>query len=101
MIVETLKSRIEAAEPFTKEQLDELRKSLPRDADVLIEMSKRILEEYSFLMESSIINGVAGNFEEAILHHKLSYQCLQCMGLLMEQARGEGCSEHYLTAKEV
>lgn len=100
MIVEALKSRIEVAEPFTTEQLDALRKSLPRDADVLIEASKRIMEDYNFLIESSIIAGVSGDFDEAVLHHKLSYQCLQCMGLLLEQARGEGCSEYYLTARK-
>jgi hypothetical protein len=98
-IEEQIKAKIAAVEPFSKEEMEAAKKDLPRDADVLMAIHKRIVTEFSFLVEAAIVEGLVGNIEQSVLYHKLSFQCLQINGILMEHARGEGPSEYYLTAR--
>jgi hypothetical protein len=99
-IEEKLKMKIAAVEPFSREELEAAKKVLPRDADVLTEIHKRIMGEFNFMVELSIVEGLAGHVEQAVLAHKLSYQCMQINGMLMERARGEGPMEHWIDARE-
>lgn len=85
---------------YSSERLEELKKTLPRDADVLIAIAERINKEFQFLVEASIIEGVSGNIDQAIHYHKLSFQCLQINGMLMEHARDEGSMEYYMDARK-
>ena len=87
-------------EAFPKERLEELKKTLPRDYDVLRAMQMRIAKEFDFLVDAAITEGLAGNIEQSTLYHKLSFQCLQINGMLMEHARGEGSMEYYLDVKK-
>lgn len=96
-INDALKAKINAAEPLTREQLDQLKKSIPRDAEIIWKCAQQWIKEYAFLVESAIVLGASGDIEQAVHHHKLSYQCLQVNGALMELARGEAKPmEHYL-----
>lgn len=99
-IEETLKQKIAAVEPFSREELEAAKASLSRDADRLFDIHKRVMSEFSFLVEASIVEGASGNIEQSVLYHKLSFQCLQINGMLMECARGEGANEYYLTARK-
>lgn len=96
-INEQLKEKINAAEPVSREQLEGLKKSVPRDAEIIWQCAQQWIKEYAFLVESAIVLGASGDVEGSVLHHKLSYQCLQISGALMELARGEANPmEHYL-----
>jgi hypothetical protein len=86
-------------ESYSANRLEELKKNVPRDAAVIWECAKRALNEYAHLVESSIIQGVLGDLDESVLHHKLSSQCVQIIAALMEQARGELTNEYYLTPR--
>lgn len=86
---------------YDRSELEELKKTLPRDAEVLMKIAERIAEEFKFLVEASIIEGIAGNIEQSTHYHKLSFQCLQINGMLMEHARGEeGPMEYYTEARK-
>ena len=98
-IEQKLKTKINACEAFSREELEEAKKSLPRDGYVLIATHQRIMAEFTFLVEAAITEGLTGRIEQAVLYHKLSFQCLQINGMLMEHARGEGPSEYYLDAR--
>lgn len=100
VLEDKLKIKIAAIEPFSISELTGAKAELIRDADVLITIHKRVMQEFSFLVEAAIVEGLAGNTEQAVLFHKLSFQCLQINGMLMEHARGEGPMGYYLTAKK-
>lgn len=95
-ITQALKDKINAAEPFSAEQLERLKKTVPRDAEIIWQCAQQSIKEYVFFVECSIVAGVGGQVEQAVHHHKLSYQCLQITGALMELARGEATMEHYI-----
>lgn len=96
-ITKALKDKINAAEPFTKEQLEALKRTLPRDAEIIWQCAQQSIKEYITLVECAIVAGASGDTEQSVHHHKLSYQCLQITGALMELARGEATPmEHYL-----
>lgn len=88
------------SEAFPKERLEEMKKNLPRDYDVLRALQQRIATEFDFLVDAALTEGLAGNFEQATLYHKLSFQCLQINGMLMEHARSEGPMGYYLDARK-
>lgn len=94
------RTRAAAVEPFSVSELEGAKAELIRDGDVLMAIHKRIMGEFTFLVEAAIIEGLAGNIEQSVLFHKLSYQCLQINGMLMEHARGEGVNEYYLNARK-
>lgn len=98
--LQELNQMLNDAQESTLKALDLLRQSAPRDASVIWECAQVGIKEYSFLVECAIVEGASGNVDQAVLYHKLSYQCLQVIGGLMEKARGEGPMEHYLSARE-
>lgn len=98
---EKLKAKIAAVEPFSKEELEQAKKTLPRDGDVLLDLHNRFMKEFTFLVEASIVEGVAGNLEQSVLYHQLSFQCMQLNGMLMERARDEGPMMYYLNARKL
>ena len=95
-ITQALKDKINAAEPFSKEQLENLKKTVPRDAEVIWQCAQQSIKEYVFLVECAIVAGAGGDIQQSVHHHKLSYQCLQITGALIELARGEATMEHYI-----
>lgn len=88
------------SEAFPRERLEELKKNLPRDYEVLSAIAQRIQSEFAFLVDAAIMEGLRGNIEQSVLFHKLSFQCLQINGMLMEHARNEGPNEYYLDARK-
>lgn len=100
MTKEITKELARVTEGLSRERLEEIKKTVPRDAEVIWESAKRAISEYAFLVESSIIQGVAENWGESVLHHKLSHQCVQIVGAMMEQARGESSNEYYLSDRK-
>lgn len=99
-IEQHLKNKIAAVEAFSADELEAAKKELPRDYDVLSEVASRIIKEFAFLVDAALVEGLRGNTEQSVLYHKLSFQCLQINGMLMEQARGEEINEYYLTARK-
>lgn len=99
-IEQALKDKIAAIEAFSKEELEAAKKDLPRDYDVLAGVANRVLHEFAFLVDAALVEGLRGNIEQSVLFHKLSFQCLQINGMLMEHARDEKTNEYYLTARK-
>ncbi len=99
-MTEIEKELAKLSEAYSKERLNELRGSLPVDGKALLAIASEVIKEFSFLVEASIVEGAAGNTAQAVHFHKLSFQCLQLNGLIMERARSEDKMEYFLDVRK-